>query len=324
VLETIERWESDPQIEVSLISDSSSTEAWVNSSLLKDRPWAQVADVLRMAPFDKNSGWYMDVDCEPGKTPLTNLDKTTLFRTEPNSLANGIFYYRDNPDFLKCWKLQIELGLGMQGLSVAECTGPGALTRSVYLYALENGVLRSRKELTLGEFQFFLHWPSQFIKVISSLPRFMREGKYATHFALASWDEPAESTQLGSLVVLKALLWRLRNSKLGPFFNYTRFLFASELKYKDKMGLAGIYAATRGSSDALAEVKTISELLEDVTTQSGLTQAVSNLKVVFIRCEDVQSALRLKGGGWEMKRIRSLGRVWVRPSLSSIMGKSLS
>jgi hypothetical protein len=320
VMKTVSLWHNQPKLDIELITDNSETKNWLNSEILSGRHWAQVADVVRLSPFETYSGWYMDVDCNPGRSQLISFAKTTFFRTEPNLLANGIFFFRENPDFLECWKAEVLSGLTMRNLSVAECTGPGALTRAVYLYSIKQGLLKSSTDLNLAPFSLFLHWPAQFNSVLAWLPKFLREGQMATHYANASWAEPSERLKSGPTSLTRAILWKLRNSQVGPVFDYARFLLISKMPLLERLSKASLYASNRLTSQNVSEVTRLNDLVSCVSSQSELIAAVVNLKKAFIKYDGEVNLVALRNGGWHERQLKFIGKVWVRPSLSQILG----
>jgi hypothetical protein len=320
VQENAKKWANQENLQVNLITDETRPTSWISEIELTGRPWAQIADVIRIEPFAHVSGWYMDVDCEPGTVPLSTPSKTTFFRTEPNSLANGIFYINQNSAFLNTWKNQIYAGLSLVGGTVASQTGPGALTRAVYMFSFEQGLKKSRDELALASFKEFIHWPIQFKHVTRHLPNFLRNGSIATHFADASWDveEPDRSTFLKTFI--SALLWRLRNSMFSNIFEYLRFLWLSKLPMKDRFSSVCLSAASRMPNGKLSTVQDLNELVIRVNSETELLAAVEDLEKPFVTGIQGQSVSKMQAAGWSSKQLRGLGEVWVRPKLQDILG----
>ena len=318
VSKNISSWEKNPEYEVNIINDYEAPE-WVGDISLEGRPWAQVADVVRLAPFVESQGWYLDVDCQPGRISLSNLDRTTLFRTEPNSLANGIFFWNGDFEFMECWREQICLGLN-SNQSVAIATGPGALTRAVYVHALRYGVRQTRKTVSLGKYKYFVHWPAQFHKVTKWIPARFRFGLFATHFANGSWDSEKLESKKTLEFLSKAVLWRLRNSSVGLVLESMRQALGSGVPLREKICLFVLGLVSNSSNIHPSNIRSINSLSAEVSGSEGLKDAVQDLSKIFIISTNRECSSDLKSAGWKQRRLAPGVRAWVRPPLSKILG----
>ena len=319
VEQSIKNWEAQPGVSVHLQTDTENRNQWIDLKQLEGRPWAQIADVVRLYPFNEKSGWYMDVDCQPGYEFFGNLEKTTLFRTEPNSLANGIFYFTSNSDFLSTWKSQITFGLDQENTPVSSATGPGALTRTVYLYSYNFGVSRSKKDLQLAKFQHFTNWPTHFVGSAAFIPKRWREGKVATHYSNASWDDNQTRPTVGVVNFAKACIWRLRNSPIGPVVDYLRFAVTSRMRLKQKLSWPTFLAGMSVENSVMSNASSLKDLVGLAESDSEVRQVVIDLKKAFIKCDSPEVRGKLVLAGWKKKRLPHLGEVWVRPTLRGLL-----
>jgi mannosyltransferase OCH1-like enzyme len=321
IYKTVDLWRDVANHVTRLHTSYSAKGKWYSEATLNGRHWAQIADVIRLDAFSKDSGWYADVDCQPGYFELVNLTKPTFFRTEPNLLGNGFFFMNKNSKFLSCWQEEILAGLTMTDCTIAEATGPGALTRAVYIYAINNGIQTTRNDLHLADYNFFLHWPAQFKEILGHLPARVSRGKYATHIANASWDLSAyEASPKFSLI--KGIIWRLRNSQLDFWLGYLRFMATSRLKLQQRLTKTACLAVSSLSAGNLRNTTDLVELVQHVKSQDDLKLAVADLGKAFVVCNDPFLIKQLEHSGWNHRTLRLVGSVWVRPRLAFLLGRS--
>ncbi len=320
VIDSVASWSSQSQLNVCLITEVRRNLLWFDPKLISNRPWAQVADAIRLAELSTTPGWYMDVDCEPGTVELSTPPVTTLFRTEPNVLANGIFYLDANKDFSDIWKNEILRGLKTKGQVLAEATGPGALTRAVYVYNYRFGLERSRLDLHLASFEYFIHWPIQFLAIAKSLPRFLIQGKIATHFGLASWDETESELDFKISNLAKVLFWRIRNSRKNRLVNFLRFLASTHMTWAERLTRAAYRSTWILQASHVASANRLSDLVIKISSTSELVQGIEDLRYSYLDLDPQVNSRLLEAAGWTFRKVSTLGYFWERPSLDSILG----
>ena len=210
ILDSVNTWKKTTGMKVDLITKITAPNPIEKSELKLARSWAQTADIVRLSPFEISSGWYLDIDCSPGKKKLPEVTKTTFFLTDSRTIGNGVFYFNSQKSLMDIWIQQLKKGLGDTSRPISDCTGPGALTRAIYLYAFDFGGEECAKNINLGRNSDFHHWPIHLVPGSSLLKRLAR-GRYITHFADASWVELAgPKPNLDPLKTLRQFLWLIR------------------------------------------------------------------------------------------------------------------
>jgi hypothetical protein len=323
VLRSKNNWNKQVNLDVEIATEFRFPETFVPSSIPKSAPWAQFADIVRLTPFEESSGWYADIDCEPGQSPLTNPVKSVFFRTNSRVLGNGFFYMQHNPALYTIWLNEIKSGLRNPNITVGEATGPGALTRSVYLYAFDYGAEKSRQDLALGSWKQFRHWPSHLVPGATGkrlLP--FTNGKLATHFADGSWVKVKHSRVSAPKRLLRQMVWQIRNSILSIFSETVRAILRRKINPNDLFN-PYIRAALRSAQiiflDTWKGSRTDPIQAQEAHKLEAVRQLVANLDCLLISTSNTEAQALLKRSNWAKIDAVQQSSVFARPPLKMIM-----
>jgi hypothetical protein len=174
--------------------------------------------------------------------------------------------------------------------------------------------------MLLASYKYFQNWPQHLTSAALRLPKNLREGLFATHYSHASWtpDQPQEVSSKSALA--KALIWRIRNSKFDVLSNYLRFLAVSRLPLSERLSKSAYYATKVLPSMVVSQAREIKELLKKCDTIEEILEGVGDTRLAFLITSITQMDSRLRNAGWTSKSLRGIGKVWIRPQLSKIMG----
>jgi len=323
VTNALKNWKKQESLAVDLVTQIDFPKG-LNSNLLgQNAPWAQVADAVRLTPFQMEKGWYADIDCEPGSDTLPLPSSTVFFRTDSRVLGNGFFYLDGNAEFLELWIDQINKGLANPSLTVAEASGPGALTRAIHLYAYDVGVRQSRQKISLGHWGAFRHWPAH-LAPSSKHQKFFKFflGQLSTHVAEASWMDERVSKPDGLKKLISQAIWLGRNSNFELIFELFRMAALRKINlsyFVNPLFWNALKAIQIGDIDSNGIKDSLKQQVEARTTNEA-RELVGRLEVIFIRSKDPLVLTRLALAGWTHLGTRGESTLFSRPRLSKIMG----
>lgn len=320
---SIHNWACQPNLEIETVTESVFPKNFNERLLQEDAPWAQVADVVRITGFEQSAGWYSDIDSLPGLRDLPRPSKTVFFRTDSRILGNGFFYFDGNKDFYHLWISEISEGLKNLKFDVSQATGPGALTRAVYLYSFDFGRESSRNHIALGHWREFKHWPSQLAPTDRQLRTLcFLSGKLNTHIADASWTKVEKAKRRGARKLAGQVIWLARNSRFEYLAEFLRLLFQRRVEPQDLLkSLFWRSLAVEQIQEKDASPGYLDHML--IYRAENLDEArhlVSTLDVVFISTNASDVREKLIFAGWiPLPPKRSGPAVLSRPKLRKIM-----
>jgi hypothetical protein len=321
ILATQRRWQATCGQEVRLWTEADLSE-------LPDGPWrnttyhpAQRADLLRVALVNWFGGWYADVDCQPGTEPLPNPRNIVLAREDTRRFVNGFFYAPKGAPFLKYWidELQESLKDDHRG-SIAELTGPGALSRALHGYALEVGAHQVQAEVLVMPWGHFRHWPKSVLGNINSsgLPA----ARYASHIGEASWMDQNSLRADASRFALSA--WRLRHSLLANAAETLRIALQNpQLSKKSLFSKQVRYALNNSTLDYLGNQLLAALEPQQVDDFKLLRTVIRSDEVVTVATSTVEIIRVLDKAHW-IKLTHGTVQVWMRPRPTAYVRKPTS
>ena len=299
---------------------------WTEKDLpnLPDGPWrnpafhpAQRADLLRVSLLSWFGGWYADIDCQPGTTQLPQPNHVLLAREDTRQFINCLFYAPKEAQFLKYWVEELELSLQENHrTSIAEATGPGALTRALHAYALDFGAQHLQTEIKYLAWKDFRHWP-QSVTGPSNADR-LPSARFASHIAEASWISDSENKAESSRLAL--WVWKMRHGRFADVSEFVRIALKNpDLAQASIQSKALRKALYHSSLDSIN--KGLIEAIEPIEVES-----VSDLKaiarrdsVAVIQTESSEVSKKLHLAGWE--KLSSAPQLWFRPRPTSLMNE---
>lgn len=213
-----------------LATDSYQVHLWTDDSIafLGEGPWldsklhpAQRADLLRVKLLSHLGGWYVDVDCLPGKEVLPFPNQVLIAREDSMTFTNAFFYSPKCHPFLDYWYEELLTSLSCSSFpTIADQTGPSALGRTIHRYAMTFGLEQLKSEISSMQWNEFRHWPSHMKPII-----FFPKSKYGAHVANASWVSQNPLKERSRFKTFFAsLLWLCRTSQLAFIGDFLRFL----------------------------------------------------------------------------------------------------
>ena len=215
---------------------------WTDQDLesLPNGPWsnvklhpAQRADLLRIWIVFHFGGWYVDIDCAPGKIPLPFQGHSIFAREDGRRFVNGFFYSEKWNPFLKHWAKELELSLGeARYTSIAEQSGPIALSRAIHTWNLLDSDKQRSVAGNVVRWSDFTHLPN-FLFSSKNWKRIL--GKMALHFGESSWDSVPNSKK--RFLLFKQLFYLARHTNLEPFFEFIRLVIIHQLPPKANLPL---------------------------------------------------------------------------------------
>ena len=319
VEESVANWSNGGNLNVILHTDFQYPSGITDKSFKKNAPLAQHADAIRLLPFKNASGWYADIDCFPGKKKLTRPQKSVFFRTDSRVLGNCFFYLSDNPEFYSLWAQEISKGLSLRNKDAAQTTGPGALTRAVYLYAFEFGLVKTRNDLALGSWQDFRHWPKQLSPRTKDgqIPGLFA-GKLCTHIGESSWQKK-EGVVPGIGLMVRQIIWFSRNSSLAFLLETIRALILGKIKFMDILSKHRFHHLQVIPIPYLDQEKIIWKNASPAKNEEQIRYLIGDLDVSTISTSAPTLIELLEKAGWKKIISDRSEVVFARPRLEKLL-----
>lgn len=271
-------------------------------------PPAMAVDLLRVAVISQQSGWYIDADIAPTKPRLFETDSVILVREDPRRFCNGIFYAPKGHPFLEVWQREIlrsiteanqELG------DVARISGPHALSRAIYLYALEAGAQVSRTHLQTLPWGLVGFTNSRDVGTVWS--KFFRRHSWVVHVAATSWLPNHHSSKAGNF------LYELRRTRVGLGLEILRQLLTAPSV--PPIRRSDWYLIANMDNTVLDSRTDWTEFWIEISDPELLVDAVRTLSVggIVSHCPAIADTLNM--AGW--KRIGATR--WARPRVTRLV-----
>lgn len=312
IRENISRWKDSYPDELLVWRDSECKTHLYPNEFPSGWPLAMIVDLLRVRAVYKMGGWYCDADTEPGPIRLRQCKGIVLTREESKRFWNGFFFGEKEHPFLEHWRLEIERSIGEFWPSesyVPLISGPHALTRAIYTYALHHGKSKSKRDIS------FTNWGFAEFKFGQSRRKFFnRSPKYAIrHMALASWIdcEVRESNKLKTSQFSRMLYWA-RQSRFATFFDLVRNILKHPRLIPNTFWK--LHLLLNMDNRVIDQMNRWNDCEYELQDLNRLESVVRNLNIGVIRTSNILISKRLARAGW--KRIRV--EVWLRPNVVSL------
>lgn len=284
----------------------------VSEFLHADFPPALKVDLLRVIAIKQVGGWYCDADTRPGPINLIGKEKILLFREEDSRFCNGIFFAPQNHPFLQYWIDEIKSSIKEYwptNTYVPEVSGPHALSRALYTYAVEVGVDEMHRHIGCGPWKLV-----QFRKGVSTKRRrpLVRTQFAVEHFSKGSWERERTS-ELG-YQRLSDLLYSLRQSFLGKYLDWSRNAFLN-IHLKPFKNLNGRLIRNMDNRylDKLSDIGDAYAVVEDL---ESLAPLLRDLSIGVIVTNNRMIGEKLRFGGWDIYGENK----YFRPNVTSLVG----
>ncbi len=312
----LDKWEkSNPKANVFLWTDT-------DLKLLPKGPWsdlnlhpAQRADLLRVWIIFHFGGWYVDIDCIPGRRSLPFTGGIYFAREDGRRFVNGFFYSsRFNP-FLEHWACELVLSISEKSRSsVAEQTGPLALSRAIHTWnaSINRGKFQERG--TILQWDEFIHLPGNLFS--SPKWRFML-GKFAVHFGESSWELVSRSKI--KYRIPKQIFYLARHSRSEPIFEFIRLTLIRRLPPRGEVPFS-VWRRVLSNADLayIRESRPITFSTVDVQLPIDSSELVRNLSVQILVFNSGESNIANKQLGWDSIKSQNFDYL-VRPSVLKII-----
>lgn len=276
-------------------------------------PMAMVVDLYRVMAVRDFGGWYCDADSIPGDIELPTSNKVLLVLEESKRFCNGFFFAPEGHPFLNHWLSEIESSTKMDSSSLADVpsiTGPYALSRAIYTYALLHGNQISKRDLASLPISFALF--SRKNSNNKNADR-IRKKRGVVHFAEASWN-PIKGVH-SQTSYLSSTLYQLRRSKLSFTIEILRHMVLnSRLLPTQRWKFYLLNNMDNRIIDRAKNWNSVSILIED---ESYVWWAVSNLSIGRITSTNPKIQKQLNFAGWKEYRTNE----WLRPRVTKLVGK---
>jgi len=186
------------------------------------------ADLLRIMIVQKYGGWYVDADSTPGPRKMKEFCKPILSFENERRPLNGLFFSPVAHPFLELWSSETIRSiktLSHADNSVADISGPGALSRALQEYLFRGGVQKSDLIILRNAIQIDGN--------VATLKQ--RKSSLAIHQSLKSWNllETKSSQEKGFIgsMYMKWLYW----GKLGLIRESLRVMIHEPILYLQKI-----------------------------------------------------------------------------------------
>ena len=312
VSQNLKAWRMKYFRELNFWSDRNILDQGWDRQISKSWPKAMQVDYLRVLAVSKFGGWYVDADTTPLRRMFPQVDKVLLVREDGKRLWNGFFYAPSNHRFMIFWQNEIMKSIREKwpnNRNVSEISGPLALTRTLYTYALAVGVDKCRKEIALAPWNFVLFRKTN--KCVSLFQNLYGKSSLLEHFGKATWlkNHFENKSFIGDFTFL------LRQSPLSSSLDFIRNIMKHPRKFpKNTIE----YKILRNLDNSVFDLDEPWEVHQErITSMSSLEDSMRNLKIGVFLIDDPSLSERLLFAGW--KEIEK-GK-WMRPRKTELISK---
>jgi hypothetical protein len=280
----------------------------INERTFKLLPPASRVDLIRVLTLRSVGGWYCDADTVPGNLVLGDSKSLVLFREEDTRFCNGFFYAPKGHPFLNFWIREIEQSIKETDYSdfyAPEVTGPHALSRAIYCYALEIGAKRTREQILCGSWGFIRFRRDKQRKKVWPHRSFALE-----HISHGSWE--SNNNTIKRYLFLRETIYSLRQSEFGRLLDFARNVIVNRrlLPFSPER----VQLLLNMDNRELDKIDSLKKAWRVIGDESELLPAVRNLAVGGIATENIDISKKLREAGWNSS---SKGR-FIRPNVTSL------
>jgi len=277
-------------------------------------PPAMQVDALRVATISNYGGWYVDADIRPVGLIPPEPQKIILVREESKRFCNGAFGGPIQHPFFSHWLTEIEESIDSMWpeiRDVAEISGPMALSRAIYTFALVHGkksMLNSFAKAPWGLMRFEFEGTKPV-----RITRIFRRNEILVHVAANSWRSDF-GMQRKKMNTFRYIFYHLRQTKIAPLLDLFRILlFRPNLMTVKPWQILILLNLDNGILDKMERFKDCVRVIND---SSEIRALFRDLTVGCIIASDELSVRILESCGW----IRMRNNRWIRPNVTSYMG----
>ena len=309
VMENLYAWETRYPNRVQFWDDSNVIKHgwdWVSSQTW---PPAMKVDVLRVLAVSKFGGWYVDADSRPLNNSLPVSNKLILVREEGKRCTNAFFYSSKGNSFLKVWSNEISRSINAQdseNTDIAKISGPHALSRALYVYALSVGSVKCKDEIILLPWKYIKYRNLEF----ANSKRLRRSS--VVHYSAFTWNTSGKPKKSK----IKSHLFQLRLGLASSCLDLLRSLILSLDRFP--RSYLHLKLLLNMDTNALDNGNLWENFELKIATVSELHEAVRNLNIGIIETSESLLCNQLKFAGWiEIRRNK-----WLRPRINQITGSA--
>ena len=309
VRENLQAWETRYPNKVQFWNDSNvGIQGW-DWVINQGWPIVMKVDVLRVLAISKFGGWYVDADSKPLNNSVPVSKKLILVREEGKRCTNAFFFSSQGNNFLETWSSEISRSINDRvpgNIDIAKISGPHALSRALYLYALSAGFTKCKDEIILLPWKYIKFRDKDF-ENSNGLKR-----SSVVHYSAFTWN----ANERPKKTKFKRRLYQLRLVQASSILDLLRSLFLNPNHFpRSYLHLKLLLSMDTSILDSGQSWENF-EL--KIGTFSELYEAVRNLNVGIIETSQPSLHEQLRFAGWT--EIRS--NKWLRPRLNQITGSA--
>lgn len=270
-------------------------------------PKAMLVDLLRVIAVSLEGGWYCDADSVPGDSDLPFSNKITFVREESKRFCNGFFFSPKGHPFLAHWIIEIENSIKVMwphSSFIPEVSGPHALSRAIYTYALSVGAVNTRENLD------FAPWGSIEFLHSKDVPNRKTAGRTAIHIAQSSWDK-SEKLKISS--PLRTWLYKSRQGRYASILDFVRNILRHPHLRPTTRSELRMFINT--DNYILDSIKDWSDVWFTLENEELLYEVIRNLRICGIETQNHLVAEKLSFAGW----VKIDKSHWIRPKVTNLV-----
>jgi len=309
VRKNLQAWETRYPNRVQFWNDSNvSIQGW---DWVINQAWPIVmkVDALRVLAVSKFGGWDVDADSKPMINSLPVSKKLILVREEGKRCTNAFFYSSQGNSFLETWSSEISRSINDRdpgNIDIAKISGPYALSRSLYLYALSAGLTKCKDEIILLPWKYIKFRNQEF----ANSNRLKRSS--VVHYSAATWNTNERSKKPN----LKRKLYQLRLGQASSILDLLRSLYLNPHRFP--CSYLHLKLLLNMDNSILDSDQSWENFELKISTMSELYEAVRNLNIGIIETSQLSLHNQLRFAGWTEIR----NNKWLRPRINQITGSA--
>jgi hypothetical protein len=308
-IENVQEWEKRYPERVQFWTDSTVVSQGWDWVFSQSWPTVMKVDVLRVLAVSKFGGWYTDADSRPLNNSLPISKKTILVREEGKRCTNAFFHSSQGNGFLETWLSEITRSINEQepgNIDIAKISGPHALSRALYLYALSVGSTKCKDELILLPWKYIKFRNQEF----ANSNRLSRSS--VVHYSALTWNTKGRPKKSK----FKSQLYQLRLGWGSSFLDFLRSIILNPHRFP--RSYIHLKLLLNMDTNVLDNCKLWDYFELKIHTIGELYEAVRNLNIGIIETSEVSLHDQLRFAGWtEIRRNK-----WLRPRINQIAGSA--
>lgn len=279
-------------------------------------PEAMKVDLLRVAVISNYGGWYCDADTFPHLAKLVEHQSAFFVREEGRRFCNGIFFAPQNHPFMTYWESEVIKSINEMWPHenlLPFVSGPHALSRAIYTYALEHGSQKSKNDLSYARWNFakFLHAKPE-IGIHKSRTK---NSTAIFHLAANTWRN--SESEKNEKNIFQLFLYSLRQSCFSWILDLARHLIKNSRLFFP-ISLANFLIILNSDNLIIDQTEKARDFWIILESIYDLPIAVRNLRIGGIYTSDERIRSALLSAGW----IKLGKNRFIRPKIVKLLSKN--